>query len=38
MKVTPDVATPSWLYGTEFCTMIVNTCMLMPIPSPSTNM
>ena len=37
-NVAPEVATPSSLCGTPFCTMITSTCMTPPRPMPSTSM
>ena len=37
-SVEPEVATPSWSYGTAFWTASTSTCMTMPSPRPSTNM
>ncbi len=37
-NVEVAVATPSWEYGTEFCTATTRTCMTRPMPSPVTNM
>src|SRR6478609_2452985 len=36
-NVTPEVPTPRSLYATVLCTTIVRTCMLIPIPTPSTS-
>ena len=35
-KVTAAVAAPIWTAGTAFCTDSTITCMVMPMPAPST--
>ncbi len=35
-NVTPEVATPRSEKSTVFCTISTSTCMLMPMPAPST--
>ena len=37
-NVAPEVATPSSLCGTPFCTMITSTCITPPRPMPRTSM
>src|ERR1017187_6896385 len=37
-NVEEDVATPSWLRGTAFCTATTSTCMTPPMPTPRTTM
>ena len=36
-NVTPEVATPRSVKSTVFCTTRMSTCMLSPIPMPSTS-
>ncbi len=37
-NVAPEVATPSSLCGTAFCTMMTSTCITPPRPMPRTSM
>ena len=37
-NVAPEVATPSSLCGTPFCTMVTSTCMTLPRPRPRMSM
>ena len=37
-NVAAEVATPSSLCGTAFCTIVTSTCMTPPMPAPRTSM